>query len=203
VASFVVAPIVACLVISHLVRPIWLPRTLAFITPFLSLSFAVAILGLLDKRVFPGLAGRFAGWLLVALVGLGTVAGLGHELHAYRVWSPMKEAAHYVAGRAGPADMVYVPHERVFWGWCWYFIGPGSVNPLTTDYSTAGAEDVQVVAGQALQGQVRRGRTYWIVVRDIDAPDPYAVFPEPGIGRAVRSFANVTVAVFAFEDSKP
>jgi uncharacterized membrane protein len=163
--AFIVAPLVFCAVVSYLYRPIWLYRTLAYLAPFLCLALA---LGCAALRSRPWLA---RGAMLVVCWSLAGALANQYLTFTYPVIP--RAAAEWVRSTARLPDVIYVPNERVFWGWGWYFAGPGSVNPLTTTYALTTHDGLLVFARSALP-PLEAARVYWVVYRFIDDPAPFS-----------------------------
>jgi hypothetical protein len=50
-------------------------------------------------------------------------------------------------------------------------VGPGSVNPLATNYRLMTDNNIEIIAKPALKGQLKTEQSYWVVYRDIDKVD--------------------------------
>jgi len=117
----VLSPIALQIAISHAVRPIWLPRNLAVVTPFFCLAAAG---GAYAAR---GLALRCLGWLLVALFAL---SGVLQQSRATK-GDDFKPAAELTRAWTEPGDLV-VFYGIAFDWFCfsWYHRGPDWGDPL-------------------------------------------------------------------------
>ena len=168
--SFVVAPVIACLLISYLGRPLWLTRTLSHIVPFLCLGLAIVAIEARRSLAADGhriTVLRLGSWVLLpALIGASLWGCLYQQTH-YQPWSNLLQPVRYVSSAAGPSDVVYVPNERVHWGWCWYHVGPGAVSPLDTNDDTS-PEGVRVLSRRSISYPLDRKKDYWVVYRAYD-----------------------------------
>jgi uncharacterized membrane protein len=171
--AFVVAPIAFCILISVLSRPIWLYRTLAYLAPFWSLIIAALVI---QAGEFVHL--RFGkSWLkysfrLTTLSLLGLVMVRQQTGFSY-VWR-INDAVEFLQSAAQNGDVIYVPNERLFWGVGWYLAGPGSVNPLQTNYSLVSSSGVKIISRPAMTQELEIA-TDWIVYRSIDDISPFSV----------------------------
>jgi uncharacterized membrane protein len=173
VLSFLVAPVAICIAVSDFYRPIWLDRTLAYIEPFLLMSIAFALV-----RLARGLKGRAIrwGWAPLPLAAALLLVGTGLQQATYSHQWNMRDAARFLRSVTGEGDVVYVPQRRVFWGLAWYLVGPGSVNPLTTDFSLETPSHALLISKPALEG-APEGAVWWVAYRTADDPSPFA--PDP------------------------
>ncbi|MCB0108457.1 MAG: glycosyltransferase family 39 protein [Caldilineaceae bacterium] len=181
--AFIVVPVGITLGISYLYRPIWLHRPLAFTVPFLALGLALAVV-----RSRPLLATHRAGpplrYGILALVGVVlTLAAANQQARTYYPWQ-IREAAHFLQRAAQPGDRIFVADFKVFWGVSWYFVGPGSVNPLQPDNAWAVRNGVTLLAGADDAGGPTAGSCDWLVYRTMDQLPP----------------RNTLVVVQAFDD---
>lgn len=170
-SGFLLFPLIACILISYFIRPIWLPRTLSHLSPFFSLGVALIVSKIFSTSARISNIKRLIYYLLLFSFSLGLMVGLGYELTNYSRWWAFKEASQFVHKYEQKSDIIYIPHERVFWGWSWYYVGPGSVNPLTTNYMLITDHNIKIMAKPALNGQLKTEQAYWIVYRDIDNVD--------------------------------
>lgn len=120
--SFVVMPVLVVGIISLVLRPIWLDRTLAYTAPFLAVALAVH----LHERLRPDT--RLRAWgaaLVVALLAFVTVYGAGWE----RLQIPRKMDFHRVAQHIAQNNTerldIYVPSNMRYWAIARYLKGPG------------------------------------------------------------------------------
>lgn len=168
--AFGIAPIVFCLLVSYLFRPIWLYRTLAYMVPVWCLTVSVGAFNVLGCD---GWTQKQTGWQ----AGFGVAVGLSllsatlvQQLTYTNPWR-IRDAARYVGQMARTGDIVYVSNERVFWGWAWYFVGPGSVNPLTTQYHLMSVDGIEIVS-RLTPEQLIHNHSYWLVYRRMDSVAP-------------------------------
>jgi uncharacterized membrane protein len=166
--SFVLIPVIFCAVISYAVRPIWLIRTLTYTSPFLAFGAGYLFCRLLDCFDNTTTLKRFIRYSLVVIICLGYLLPLVYQQLTFSRRFNFRAAAAAVRSKASPGDIIYVHGKRVFWSWCWYFVGPGSVNPLTTDYVLTTPDNIKVFSTVDLDGQLVESRNVWVVYRDRD-----------------------------------
>ncbi|MFP4147309.1 MAG: glycosyltransferase family 39 protein [Halorhodospira sp.] len=130
VVGYVVFPIVLVLALSYGVRPVWHPRALFYILPFIALGAGTTLVSLADRlgavvsnraRMLKGaLIGGVSAVLAIAVVLNNQIRSKGYDYPSAVTW--MQE-------HAEPGDMVVAPHHANFWGVNRYWIGPrwGSV----------------------------------------------------------------------------
>ena len=168
IIAYVIAPIVFCALTSYLIRPIWLHRTLAYIVPFLSLAIALIVsesfmnvpkLNIQNRLFVYGLFTVLGSFLLLTL--------MNQQLNYSHNWN-FREAAKYVQKFSKEYDIIYIPYDRTFWGFNWYFIGPGSVYPLDKNYRLITENHISVLSKPSIDQDVVDGRNVWIVYRNTD-----------------------------------
>lgn len=165
ITSFIVVPIVSCIIISYFIRPIWLYRTLIYIVPFLFLAIALAILQLCASASAKSGDSRFS-LDSVCLVTVSFVLSLMlvQQFKTFSRSPGFREAAKFVQMEARAGDVVYIPSHRVYWGWGWYFIGPGSINPLTTSYHIVTEGNIKMLSEDSIiEDYLKVGQTVWII----------------------------------------
>ena len=171
--AFVVAPPLCSLLISYILKPVWLYKSLAYITPFLCITLALIVCELVPDRV----RGRGSAWIQRGLAGV-VIAMFTASLILQQItpmsWWDTAAAARFLKAHVQPGDIVYAPGERFFWVLSWYLVGPGSVNPLTTDYDLDSPAGVRIVSRPAIARYMQAQR-FWLVYRadDIDDPAPF------------------------------
>jgi hypothetical protein len=185
--AFGLAPIVVCLLVSYFFKPIWLYRTFAYLTPWLCLTVSAGMFTLLGRGRVAQMRVRLGAGLYAAVIALFLSAGVVQQ-HLYTNPWHIREATRYVRQAAQVGEIVYLPNERVFWGWAWYFVGPGSVNPLTTTYRLTSVAGVEIVS-RLTPEQLVPNRHYWLVYRQIDSAAPFEA-RSPGI---IKDFDRMTV----------
>jgi mannosyltransferase len=161
VVSFVLVPLLFCYAVSHLVKPIWFYRTLAFTIPYTCLTFSLAIT---PPRVLkPSPRSRVLRAGLALLIVAVLLAGLTIQKATFeKVWD-LRDVADYVIQEAAPGDLVLVPSQRVFWAWAWYFVGPGSIDPLAPATDLWAAEhQVRTVTGPI---EAETDGAIWLIYR--------------------------------------
>ena len=168
-----------------MIRPVWLYRTIAFIAPFLSLAFALIVSKLFDD------ADKYYTKLLpygiITIVGLVLLFSLVKQQLTFSYPWNVREAAKFIGEEAQAGEVIYVPHERVFWGFSWYFIGPGSVNPVTRNYFLTTRDDIKVISPAAIDNLSLDRPSYWLVYRDTDDIDPFEA------NRITKDFKGLSV----------
>jgi uncharacterized membrane protein len=172
--AYVITPVVFCLIISYLFRPIWLYRTLAYTEPFWSIAVAVLVF-----QTAPGLGKKIvntrrlhAGLVLVTTAILLFSTLLQQTSFSY-YWN-FKKVALFINSEAHTGDVVYVPDKRVFWGIGWYLVGPGSVNPLKTNYSLVSQSGIKLISQPGLPANLDDAH-YWLVYRPMDTVAPFEI----------------------------
>lgn len=193
--SFLLLPILFCIVVSYIIKPIWLTRTLVQISPFISLAITVAFFPLLKKGFRTDHRRKFMiGLTAMAIFVFLSVTGIIYQQYHYLPWSNLRNAVELVEHNIAPSDVIYLPNERLFWGWCWYDLYPGSVNPLQTNYTITKSQGQLIVSKESVQSTMRIGQTYWLVYRsyDNDINDFFIHFKQYE-RELVKSFRDVTV----------
>jgi uncharacterized membrane protein len=172
VFSFIIIPILVCAATSLFIRPIWLQRTLAFVTPFIFLSLSFMIWKNTQRK-------RRQRHEIILRLGITFVvcaalmfSWIDQQLTFSYPWK-IKEAAEYIKARAKPHERIYIPYDRMFWGFSWYYVGPGSVNPITSDYFIQTAEDVVLYSQKAEHSGEVEDSCYWLVYRQIEGGTQY------------------------------
>jgi mannosyltransferase len=181
---YMAAPLIACLTISYLFQSIWLTRSLSFLAPFLSLSLALALEKLQVYVRKHSLPEKVIKYGLVALVICGSLAFLLYQQRTYKeVWAP-RDAVQLVDVNTRPADVVAIATKRLFWGWCWYAVKPGSINPASEDYSLISQEGNRTILAEGkMENLLKKSKTIWFIYRNTDE---LSMIPAlPGIKREV------------------
>ena len=197
VISFIILPIAACFIFSYIVKPIWLTRTLIHIVPFISIGIAIIAAAAVEKlktiEVNSKKIVHFGYGMLAAAFIITTLVGGLYQQRLYIPWSNLLEPVQLVQAKAAPSDVIYIPYERVYWGWCWYFIGPGSVNPLTTNYDNS-FKDIRIVSGPLTRFPIEGVKTYWVVYRAYNGDIKDFLNKLPGYTREVAgTYSDVIV----------
>jgi uncharacterized membrane protein len=166
--SFVAIPIISCIAISHLISPIWLARTLSFVLPFWCLVLALTFSLAFFQRTKSGRRYGFIGYGIYAIFAIVLLASTIYQQKTFDwVWN-IRDASRFVSTAIDENDIIYIPDKRLFWAWNWYYSGPGSVNPLTTDYFRAADGGVSILSSPTIEKFVESGRTYWLIYRPMD-----------------------------------
>jgi len=163
VLAFVLVPILTSYAISHLLVPIWIHRTQAYTIPFVCLTFALA--GVPDDATQAKSRSALFRWAWGLLVVTMLVTGLiAQKVTFQKVWD-FRTATQLVKEEAVAGDAILIPHRRVFWAWNWYFVGPGSIDPLAPVTEVqAEARGVRVFSDPA---DAQAGQSTWLVYRDL------------------------------------
>jgi hypothetical protein len=146
-------------------RPIWLFRGLGLITPFMVLAVAIW----LDQLLAHTRWRQAVAWSIAALTISIFSLALYHQSRTLVYPWDFKQAAQFVKANAQTGEVVYLAHERLFWCWNWYFLGPGQTNPIRTDYSTQTANGIKIISKPAWSDPPP-DKGYWQVYRDFDQP---------------------------------
>ncbi len=164
--SFFFVPVVACAAVSYLIRPIWLVRSVVFTVPFLCLFTAVGI-----ESAASFLPSRFRTYQRQALARLAMACVVALLLSCSLVvqhWtlskvSGFREAALWCHRNIRNGEVILVPHERDFWGFSWYFIGPRQVNPLRRGMAAV-RDGVSLVHRVGKAEELSESDVGWVVV---------------------------------------
>lgn len=119
--SFVIAPVLLVALVSVVLRPIWLDRTLAYAAPFLTVALAVH----LQERL--GAGRRVLAWgAAVLAVYLALFIGYGSALERIQISRKMqfREAAQHLARVNTARHDIYAPSNVRFWAMARYLDGP-------------------------------------------------------------------------------
>lgn len=164
ILAYTFAPALVAMIISYLIRPIWLFRGLGLIVPFMILAVAIWLDKLLDQTT---------RWRKVAAIGVTALTIGLFSLALYNQTTTLvypwdfKRAAQFVKASAQPGEVVYLVNERMFWCWNWYFLGPGQTNPIRSDYSTQTPNGIKIISKPAwIDPPLDKG--YWQIYRDFD-----------------------------------
>lgn len=193
--TFIFVPVVVTLFISYLVRPIWVTWTLAYILPFLSLGIAIYAADVLSRITAAKVISvkRLGGLVFVGILCVSSLAGIFYQQYNYAPWSHLKAAVSLVRQNANPADIIFVPHIRVYWGVSWYYLGPGSFHPLEPDYLVPAEDGVWLISAPKMSKFVGDGLTYWIIYRTSDDMANFFVDYDYAVREVVGTFRNVVV----------
>lgn len=161
--SFILVPLIANAAISYLYRPIWVGQSISSLSTFLYIGIAFTVDHLLDSP--KSNINRFFEWGVLGLYFLGVILSFIYVGNNYSVWVPLKQPVALVKQNMHPEDTVIIPDHRTFWGWSWYFIGPGSVNPLESTYDILTKDNIRIVGWESPASQMKPGQRYWIVRR--------------------------------------
>jgi uncharacterized membrane protein len=195
--SFIIAPLVSCFFISYLIEPIWLTRTLAQVSPFLCLGLGLFINDVIqDYRLVGKNRVKFLFEVAIAsLFAFESIFGIVYIQFKYYPWSPTKGSVELIRSKLKSMDVVYIPNERLYWAWSWYYFGPGLVTPLTTNYEMS-KDGVTFVSRPSVNTALGQDRTWWIVYRDTDDLGTLKSKIVPSRLKNVSKFYNVRVDRF-------
>jgi len=165
ILAYVFTPILATILISYFLHPIWLFRGLGLIVPFMFLTLAIWLDSLLDLA-------NWQKWIalseLFLIISLFAVTLLNQFRTLVYPWD-FKRAAEHVASQIQTGEVILLSHERVFWCWNWYFVGPGTINPIERVNSINISNGIRITTLPASLSPPKNGG-YWQVYRDIDFP---------------------------------
>ncbi|MCA9169152.1 MAG: glycosyltransferase family 39 protein [Planctomycetales bacterium] len=179
--AFVITPIATCCAISHLSRPIWVFRAISFTLPLLCLTLAVGSLQWLDlirarlaavksnaaSEAWP-VWQRLTTMLLPAALLVWCLFGVIAQRTFYPLVSHYREAAEVVARAGRVGDTIYVPQSYGYWAFCWYALGPGSIQPLHDAGQHELPNGVLVVKGRP-EAEPRIVETKYVATESDDA----------------------------------
>ena len=184
IISFIFGPIIACIIISQLIHPMWYHKPLAYIVPFFSISLALlSSSNESGPKIGVFLRHRSVQCMIsIFLAGVFLVATFFQDTKSAHFYTP-KATALYTKTWALPGDVFFITRMRFFWGFCWYFLGPGSVNPVGENRKLCQADGIKVVLTEGeIKKYLRPKKQYWeiicsgkpvILMRDIDGPRPF------------------------------
>jgi mannosyltransferase len=188
--SFILVPLLSSFLVSILVVPVWLTRTMLFILPFMCLGTALVLVDLIDTPRRGGVPLLQA--VVLEAVCLAALVGLVYQQQVYAPWTPVKESAALIRSQAQGEELVYIPHYKMYWGWGWYYFGPGIVHPLWTNYREVD-EGITVVGRPAAQSLDGNWNTLWVVRRQFDDLGTLGDMLELSALERVGEFRNVFV----------
>jgi len=165
--AFVLTPILATIVISYLVRPIWIERSITFIHPFIFLSLGIRISKFQipnKKPIYP-----FLQPLTITIVSLLILflAFLYQNDNFEAIWAP-RNAVNYIHETALPDDSVVVGNPRTFWAWCWYAKAPNCMNAQLTNYEIIDSQGLRTMYTEDISQYSHENQTIWYVGKDTD-----------------------------------
>jgi len=196
--SFVSIPIVFAIVISYVISPIWLPRTLAYIFPFWCLSLSLTLAIALDRHCNSRKKHSLLPHGFFALCSILLLALSIHQQRTfYWLWD-IKDASTFVSANLRADDIIFIPDKRLFWVWGWYYAGPGTVNPLTTNYLLTINERVHAVSSSTIQDFIETDRTYWHIYRPNIDPSSYLSSMGNVKRKLIVDFRGLTVEKIQF-----
>jgi hypothetical protein len=108
-----------------------------------------------------------AALLVLALALALQTATFSHPEH-------FEAAARFVQEQAEEGDKILVLNQRVAWGWNWYYLGPGSVQPLEPDTTWPAQNAQTVISMPAPEAELHPTQRYWLVYRSGDPLPPFA-----------------------------
>lgn len=165
ILAYTFGPILAAILISYVIRPIWLFRGLGLIVPFILLEIAIWIDLLFTQKKVPRFA---AGAITVAVILLFSIALVNQIRSLVYPWD-FKQASLFVKINARAEEVIYIPSERMFWCWNWYFLGPGQTNPIRSDYVAQTTNKITIISKPAWM-EPPEDHGFWQIYREIDTP---------------------------------
>ncbi len=203
ILSFIVWPVFFVLVISFLVRSIWIPRMMEFCSPFVCIAIAATA-----ERAWNNSKTRSARIAAAVLAGgfvaLMTLSSLRQGGEGRKM--EYREAAEFLRSHVTPGAVVYIPEHVTFWGIARYFVGPDWGNALAIQdpirpgrsvswdpvYAKLGpdwlrwlnllpekravqADGVRLIIGWSPSHEVQDARTVWLVGSGNVLPDELAL----------------------------
>ncbi|MCF8057277.1 MAG: glycosyltransferase family 39 protein [Desulfocapsa sp.] len=156
--AFVLVPLLICIMVSYLIRPIWFYRTLLFTIPFICLMLGEGCARLAQARLHRRkIRAAVIGMVLLILA----TSLLNQQLTFRKSWNT-REAVTWVQSSAKSGDLIVVANRRLFWCWCWYYIGPGSVTTHTNEVTTP--DGVRIVNNlRSLPERIQQQKRTWVV----------------------------------------
>jgi uncharacterized membrane protein len=167
VISMIISPILAAIVLSNLVHPIWHTRTIIFVLPFLAFSLASVVdrlavnLKIWFQQVF--IARLTVILFLVFLCGMT----IYQEKSYSAPWS-FRQAAENLSKHAKKGDLIYCPNYRDMWALGWFLEGPGRINPLDNIAIRVRKSGAILVSWPTVIPFFESGRSTWIVTHNKD-----------------------------------
>lgn len=204
IVSFWLLPFIINLAVSYFITLVWLPRVLIGTLPFLAIGTAILVEdSIQNQKVYVTKVG------LLSLAFVIPFCGLLYQQQNYLPWWHFKEAVEFVEKHSNPDDIIYIPNPRMFWGWNWYYIGPGSVEPLTTSYLVRLPNGQEIVSNPALSQldmtkPPQSNRNVWLVYRTIDDPSAIiSVLPNHTIQQTFIFSRNVMIQKMSSNPETP
>ena len=158
-AAFLVSLLIAALTQNHVFLSM---KVVGMLTPLVCVALARGTMVCVASRR----ARRVIGLVLLMVV---SGVSIEQQRSRYGAWVT-RDGAALVRAEARAGDVVRVSTQRMFWGWCWYFLGPGSVRPMATSYVEKDSAGVEI---RLVSDPSTSTGTEWFVYRSID-PVPVA-----------------------------
>ena len=168
--SYILVPIFACLLISYIIRPIWHYRTIAFLIPFFCISGALILNDINFRWNRITVNSKFLQNALLFLVSCGLIICIFYQQSKPRKVLISRNAIQFVENLANSNDMIVFNNPRVFWGWCWYALGAGSINPLVNKYNVISKTGKITLVSQDPILLVSDNIKIFYVRRDLESP---------------------------------
>ena len=165
ISAYLFVPILTTIVISHLIRPIWLFHGLGLIVPFLFLTIAIWLDKLLNNNHWQKIIAKIVTALTVIILSLA----LYNQNQTFVYPWDFKHAVQFVKANVQSNEVIYLANERLFWCWNWYFLGPGQTNPIRTDYSTRATGNIKIISKPS-RIEPPLDKDFWQIYRTIDKP---------------------------------
>jgi len=123
VVAFILWPVAFVLLVSVLLRPIWIARLIEFCAPFACIALAATAVWAWRALEAVGLAARAAFGALAAVVLIVmTHASIQQSEQGRKM--EYREAAAWLRAHVPPGGVIYAPEHMTFWGIARYFAGP-------------------------------------------------------------------------------
>lgn len=196
--SFIMTPLLLCLVLSYAYKPIWLERTVSWVVPFLCV-----LLALLIARIAQTGAAWRPRWVkdgkvftALAVLAVASFAALCLRQQRYLPDYGYREAVAYVHAQARPGDVVYVP-GRHLWAWARYVPGKAPLDPSkTVRFNAPGGV---LVVSSLKRDEYVPNRTYWVVsetARQFKDSGPFesALKADDAYRNGAKRFGRIAVA---------
>jgi uncharacterized membrane protein len=168
---FFIIPLLSGIFISYAIRPIWEPKSFAYLSPFISLIFALSVTTQVNRIKPLVKLYKTINIMLVWGVVSGLVLGIIFQQKDYIRWWAIKKPVEYVQEFVSDKDIIFIASERLFWGWGWYFTGPGSVNPLESEKMISTESGVRITRVSTQVSDFQELSSLWFIARDVDTVD--------------------------------
>jgi mannosyltransferase len=128
--AFIVLPFLLVWSVSHLGRPIWLPRVFLFTMPFFAIILTSGVFELSHRISTSPLSFRLCAGTILAGLGIVWCIMRFADTGYFAKSTNYAAIAAVISGNLRPGDVVYVPENVSFWGIARYLDGPDWGSPL-------------------------------------------------------------------------